>query len=176
MCNSISHCHGGLGGAEDGAGGGWGGGCLFYLESLLMTRMSAPFSSFSLWLSAFKSGSIWKGIKRKQGRDTERESLDKSRQIHVVVTPVGPVFLCKLLIAACVSNHGVTQHFSCCFLLFYIKKKDQKKEEKKSHPCSKSRERKIKKRTHQRPKDPEKAMQNLNSCSLAARKIHSRDS
>lgn len=33
---------------------------LFYLESLLMTRMSAPFSSFSLWLSAFKSGSIWK--------------------------------------------------------------------------------------------------------------------
>lgn len=41
----------------EGGGGGLGG-CLFYLESLLMTRMSAPFSSFSLWLSAFKSGSI----------------------------------------------------------------------------------------------------------------------
>lgn len=43
-----------------GAGGGasrWVG-FRIYLESLLMTRMSAPFSSFSLWLSAFKSGSI----------------------------------------------------------------------------------------------------------------------
>lgn len=55
MCNSISHCHGGLEGVQK-TGRGRGG--LFYLESLLMTRMSAPFSSFSLWLSAFKSGSI----------------------------------------------------------------------------------------------------------------------
>lgn len=35
-----------------------GGRVLFYFESLLITRISAPFSSFSLWLSAFKSGSI----------------------------------------------------------------------------------------------------------------------
>lgn len=30
----------------------------FYLESLLITLIKAPFSSFSLWLSAFRSGSI----------------------------------------------------------------------------------------------------------------------
>lgn len=42
--------------------GGWGGGCSLeirslslYLESLLMTRISAPFSSLSRWLSAFRS-------------------------------------------------------------------------------------------------------------------------
>lgn len=32
--------------------------CLSYLESLLITLIKAPFSSFSLWLSAFKSGNI----------------------------------------------------------------------------------------------------------------------
>lgn len=88
MCNSISHCQRGGGGARRGADdmaglcvcvcvggrgvcvrgiGGWGG--LLYLESLLMTRMSAPFSSFSLWLSAFKSGSVCKE------RETEREKV-----------------------------------------------------------------------------------------------------
>lgn len=30
----------------------------FYLESLLITLIKAPFSSFSLWLSAFRSGNI----------------------------------------------------------------------------------------------------------------------
>ena len=34
---------------------------LSYLESLLMTRISAPFSSFRRWLSAFRSPSTWGG-------------------------------------------------------------------------------------------------------------------
>jgi len=55
MCNTVTA--GGRGEAQ------------FYLESLLMTRISAPFSSFSLWLSAFKSGSVWK-------REQERGGLD----------------------------------------------------------------------------------------------------
>lgn len=51
----------------------WGG--FSYLESLLMTRIKAPFSSFSLWLSAFKSGSIWKKI---EGGRRESEMWQKS--------------------------------------------------------------------------------------------------
>lgn len=49
MCNSITCCL-----------------FFFYLESLLITLIKAPFSSFSLWLSAFRSGNIyrWK-IKKK---------------------------------------------------------------------------------------------------------------
>lgn len=34
-----------------------------YLESLLMTRMRAPFSSFSLWLSDFSSVKICRETK-----------------------------------------------------------------------------------------------------------------
>lgn len=65
--------------------GGWG--VRIYLESLLMTRMSAPFSSFSLWLSAFKSGSIWKGemkkknqINKKGGRRRGKEETKKKKR------------------------------------------------------------------------------------------------
>ena len=70
-----------------------GRGYLFYLESLLMTRMSAPFSSFSLWLSAFKSGSIWKGRKKerrgeggKRRRERERERERERRRLRQVLT------------------------------------------------------------------------------------------
>lgn len=56
---------GGLGGWRPEAGPSSAGGCrhgpspaargLAYLDSLLMTLMRAPFSSFSLWLSDFSS-------------------------------------------------------------------------------------------------------------------------
>lgn len=36
-----------------------------YLESLLITLIKAPFSSFSLWLSAFKSGNIYEEKRKK---------------------------------------------------------------------------------------------------------------
>ena len=39
-----------------------------YLESLLMTRMRAPFSSFSLWLSDFSSVKICRETRGKVGR------------------------------------------------------------------------------------------------------------
>lgn len=52
-----------MGGGAEWGGVSWrrglgGGG---HLESLLMTRMSAAFSSFSRWLSAFRSCSAWGG-------------------------------------------------------------------------------------------------------------------
>lgn len=37
-----------------------------YLESLLMTRMRAPFSSFSLWLSDFSSVKICRETKTRR--------------------------------------------------------------------------------------------------------------
>lgn len=64
MCNTVT------------AGGR--GEALFYLESLLMTRISAPFSSFSLWLSDFKSGSVWK-------REQERGGLDSQTRMSAVL-------------------------------------------------------------------------------------------
>lgn len=39
----------------------------FYLESLLITLIKAPFSSFSLWLSAFRSGNIYEGKNKRKG-------------------------------------------------------------------------------------------------------------
>lgn len=73
--------------------GGWG--VRIYLESLLMTRMSAPFSSFSLWLSAFKSGSIWKGemkkkqqINKKGGRRRGKEQTKKKEKKEIRLRPV----------------------------------------------------------------------------------------
>lgn len=48
----------------------------FHLDSLLMTRMSAPFSSFSLWLSDFSSVKIW---------DSERKKLEADYNIIVCV-------------------------------------------------------------------------------------------
>ena len=44
----------------------------FYLESLLITLIKAPFSSFSLWLSAFRSGNICE-------RKNRRKSLNSMR-------------------------------------------------------------------------------------------------
>lgn len=41
-----------------------------HLESLLMTRMRAAFSSFSLWLSARRSTRTWKYTITREGRQT----------------------------------------------------------------------------------------------------------
>ena len=43
-------------------------------DNLLITRIKAPFSSFSLWLSAFRSASCY----RKQGQVISHESCQKS--------------------------------------------------------------------------------------------------
>lgn len=44
---------------------------IVYFESLLITRMSAPFSSFSLWLSTFKSPNTCKHKTQRGGRGGE---------------------------------------------------------------------------------------------------------
>lgn len=50
----------------------------FYLESLLITLIKAPFSSFSLWLSAFRSGNICE-------KKNKRKSFTSIKRYNVIL-------------------------------------------------------------------------------------------
>lgn len=65
----------------------------FYLESLLITLIKAPFSSFSLWLSAFRSGNI---CERKNKSFTSIRRYDVTLHKFYVFTTRHMNKLCQL--------------------------------------------------------------------------------
>lgn len=53
-----------------------------HLESLLMTRMRAPFSSFSRWLSDLSSVRIWDSTRKKKKKDIESGSYITAETVY----------------------------------------------------------------------------------------------